>query len=593
MTDLERRVLADIDLNVPWSLVETFSGMVREHPSDVDAAVDVLVERLRGFGIPVTVHEPDLYLSIPKEAGVTADGRTFRAKPPAGCASAPDGVEAELIHVPAGYASTADDVFGDLDAGEDVKRAVAGRIVISEGYANPANVSKFQEWGAVAVIAINPGEYVHWGTCTTVWGNPGLDDVDRIPRIPAVNVNRPDGDALLELAAAGGRASVRTVMEEGWFRSKLPVVEIRGNDEPDAFVLLHGHIDSWDVGVGDNATGDATMLEVARVLHAHRDQLKRSVRIAWWPGHSTGRYAGSTWYADAFALELDEGCVAQIDCDSPGCRWATEYTGVSHTAETRDFAARVIEEITGKRMEGARAHQAGDYSFNNIGISGHFMLLSTMPDDLRAEKGYYAVGGCGANIEWHTEFDTMEIADRDILLADVEIYLLSVLRHATADVVDFDWRATADEFADTIRAYQSAAGDSFDLAPAAEAVQELRRALDAFYAGVEDGTVPATAANETIRRLARTLIPVNFTREPRFWHDPALTIPPLPDLAVALELDRFDDRVRGFARTTLLRARNRFVAALRDARREIARSGAAAADAADSPPLAPVGGGVS
>jgi len=25
-------------------------------------------------------------------------------------------------------------------------------------------------------------------------------------------------------------------------------------------------------------------------------------------GHSTGRYAGSTWYADTFADELDEGC---------------------------------------------------------------------------------------------------------------------------------------------------------------------------------------------------------------------------------------------------------------------------------------------
>jgi len=33
--------------------------------------------------------------------------------------------------------------------------------------------------------------------------------------------------------------------------------------------------------------------------------LRRSVKIAWWPGHSTGRYAGSTWFTDAFALDLD------------------------------------------------------------------------------------------------------------------------------------------------------------------------------------------------------------------------------------------------------------------------------------------------
>ena len=352
MTDLERRILADIDLEQPWSLIETLSTMVREHPRDVDATIDVLVGRLRSYGIQPTVHEADLYLSLPGEASVTAAGRTLRAKAPAASASAPDGVEAELIHVPADYARAADDVFGEVDASEAARAAVRGRIVVSEGYANPANVSRFQAWGAVAVIAINPGAYVHWGTCTTVWGNPGLDDLDRVPRIPAVNVSRPDGDALLELARAGGRATVRTVMEEGWFRSKLPVVEIPGTEYPDEFVLLHGHIDAWDAGVGDNATGNATMLEVARILHQHRRELKRSVRIAWWPGHSTGRYAGSTWYVDRFALELDEGCVVQINCDSPGCRWATEYIDVSHTAETHGFASQVIREVTGKTMRG-------------------------------------------------------------------------------------------------------------------------------------------------------------------------------------------------------------------------------------------------
>jgi N-acetylated-alpha-linked acidic dipeptidase len=593
MTDLERRALSAIDLDVPWGFVETLSGMEREHPDDVNRAVDLLVERLRHYGVPVTVHEPELFLSLPKEASVAADGRTFRAKAPAASASAPDGVEGPLFHVGASYARNADDVFGALDASDETKRAIAGKIVVSEGYANPSNVSKFEEWGAIAVIAINPGEYVHWGTCTTVWGIPDLDGVARMPRIPAVNVNRATGDALIELASQGGRATVRTVMEEGWFRSKLPVVELRGTEYPDEFVLLHGHIDSWDVGVGDNATGDATMLEVARVLHRHQNELKRSVRIAWWPGHSTGRYAGSTWYADAFGVELHEGCVVQLNCDSPGCRWATEYTDVSHTAETASFASRVIREVTGKVMQGARAHQAGDYSFNNIGISGHFMLLSTMPDDLRAEKGYYAVGGCGANIEWHTEFDTMQIADRDILLADVKIYLLSVLRHATLDVLDLDWRATTAEFAETLASYDRAAGGRFDFAPAHAALAELERALGDFYDRVAASTIAPRAANAAIRRLARILIPLNFTREQSFWHDPALTIPPLPDLAPALELDRFGASRLGFALTHLQRGSNRFVAALRAARREIDLATSAPASDAGASQLAHVGGGAS
>ncbi|WP_238719933.1 hypothetical protein [Nitratireductor alexandrii] len=70
------------------------------------------------------------------------------------------------------------------------------------------------------------------------------------------------------------------------------------------------------------------------------------------------------------------------------------------------------------------------------------MLSSTMPDVLREEKGYYTVGGCGGNIAWHTENDTLEIADKDILLRDIKVYLLAVLRNANADILPFDWGAT-------------------------------------------------------------------------------------------------------------------------------------------------------
>ncbi len=73
----------------------------------------------------------------------------------------------------------------------------------------------------------------------------------------------------------------------------------------------------------------------------------RSVRIAWWSGHSHGRYAGSTWYADTFGLDLIEHCVAQVNCDSPGCRWATEYRDVSWTPELGAFTQAVIRDVTG------------------------------------------------------------------------------------------------------------------------------------------------------------------------------------------------------------------------------------------------------
>ena len=39
------------------------------------------------------------------------------------------------------------------------------------------------------------------------------------------------------------------------------------------------------------------------------------------------------------------------------------------------------------------------------------MLSSHMSRAELARRGYYPVGGCGGNLEWHHEGDTMEVAD--------------------------------------------------------------------------------------------------------------------------------------------------------------------------------------
>jgi hypothetical protein len=296
----ERKLLDSVSIDEPWKLVETFSTWVREHPNDVNRAMDHLVGRLKSFGMPVTVYEPALYLSLPGKARVEAGGKSYRAKPPSFSKPAPQGLSGELVYIPAKRSADIDNVFDmKLDKKVDHSSRVRGKIVISEGFASPGIVSQFQGIGAIGVIAVNHGADIHWGTCASIWGAPELDNAGRKAGIPAVAVNNPDGKALIELARQGGKVTIISELEERWFpANKLPVVEIKGSEEPEKYVLLHGHLDSWDVGVGDNAVGDAALLEIARVLWLHRSQLKRSVRIAWWPGHSTGRYAGSTWFAN-------------------------------------------------------------------------------------------------------------------------------------------------------------------------------------------------------------------------------------------------------------------------------------------------------
>ena len=248
----------------------------------------------------------------------------------------------------------------------------------------PASVGAFERRGAIGEIFIHPGTNIHEGICTSIWGAPTAESLGRKPTVPVVCINHPDGEALIaEVQRGPVRASIKTWLREGWMRCLLPVAEIRGQEDPDEFLLVHGHYDSWYEGIGDNATGDAALLELARVLWSLRDRLKRSVRIAWWPGHSTGRYAGSTWYADTFADEIDEHCIAQLDIDSPGCADATAYEEVMWMAEADALCRTSIQDALGLPSERVRPLRAGDYSFNQIGPTGLYMLLSNIPIEER------------------------------------------------------------------------------------------------------------------------------------------------------------------------------------------------------------------
>ncbi len=63
-------------------------------------------------------------------------------------------------------------------------------------------------------------------------------------------------------------------------------------------------------------------------------------------------------------------------------------------------------------------------------------------------------------------------------------------------------------------------------------------------------------------------MPVNYSRMSGFYHDPALDVAPLPDLAPALSMPgaREDPARRGILRAHLKRGQNRLVWALQNAR---------------------------
>jgi len=579
----EDQFRAALNTDVAWELVNEFTQFVRESGTEGETqAVEAITSRLSAWGVAHTVHRPRCFISLPRGASVTVtlnDGTTreFSGTTPGFAIPTGDaGITAAPIVIQAGHSTSSGALFADL-GGAIAGRDLTGKIAILDALPMPARVRDLARAGAAAAIFISPGQNVHEGICTPIWGSPDLDTIDQLPTLSVAEVNKPDGTWLKEQAAAGNiqQLTVRANLDTGWREIPITVAEIRGTTNPDEFVLVHGHLDSWGEGIGDNATGDATLLELARVLQANQGSLTRSVRIAWWSGHSHGRYAGSTWYADAFGLDLMEHCVAQVNCDSPGCRWATEYRDLSVMPELADFTSAVIRDVTGQEAATERPLRAGDYSFNNLGISGTLMLSSTMPRSVAAEHDYYAVGGCGGNIAWHTVDDTIEIADRDNLGRDIEVYGAIVWRLANMPVLPLDIAAAGTALRESMAGYASTLGNRFDLAEAVAAADTLIAAARTFQQAPVADEADSTANkahNEALLRAGRLLTNLSYAQRSFFRQDAALDIPPIPDLAAAtraFSAAALGSAAADVAHVSLLRARNRVIWTLREAAREL------------------------
>ena len=583
LSDIETRLVDSIGLDEPWALLEAFSGLTRVTGSeDEEEAAEYITDRLAEYGVSFDRYDPELYISQPEGAELTPHGRSFdhgplktvafsAARTVTGRVEFVGSAESDLLNPSGGAEEPYTDV-GDL----------TGKIALtSAGSISIKGMAALEAKNAAGIVSIHEHDREpHCGIATPVWGGaPPLDEKEKIPDVPIVNVCKPDGEQLKAWAESddGLELTLSTELTTDWMTAPVIVAEIEGAADPenDDFVLLHGHYDSWFVGITDNATGDATMLELARVFDEHRDQLSRNLKIAWWPGHSTGRYAGSTWFADEFAHELDDHCIAQVNCDSPGAKDSAEYSDMScWTPEAHELVGNAIEDVTGAAYAEEHPHRAGDYSFDNLGISGFFMLSSNIPAAIRAERGYHSVGGCGGNSDaWHLSTDTLDTAGEDELLRDMRLYAVSLSRVLTADVIPLDHQRNARRIAAAVEEYDDVAGEQFDFSPTLRELAALETELGAFYEAATSGAIDREVTNDTIKRLSRSLTRLNLVKRGQFEQDPAVSREPVPRFSVARKFESLDGDDVKFLGVQLKREQNRVVAELRDVRAHLSAVG--------------------
>ncbi|WP_423410482.1 M28 family peptidase [Heyndrickxia sp. MSNUG] len=527
LTGIEREIISQIDANQLMEYNKEIAEEVRLSGSEEELRAFNYVQKiLQSFGLETELSFHEAFISLPGKASLKVGDINL---PCITHSMAPStevgGLIGESVYI---------GVFSD-----DKLDLCYGKISVLEGIASPVVLKKLWEAGAIGAIFIN-GPFTHEMIVSTVWGSPTADTITQMPKIPVISVNDDSGEILKTWIDEGkGQVELHTEVETKWTKIPTLIADIKGKEEPEHFVLFSGHIDSWHYGAMDNGSANATMLEVARVLSKYKEQLKRSIRFAFWSGHSHGRYAGSQNYCDHHWEEINENCVMHFYIDSVGGKGATILSESNCMSETKEIAALYVKEIAGQDYIGSRYGKYADQSFWGAGVPSLFMGMSEQPlsNDPLSQKVFQVFAGKeagGFGWWWHTVEDTIDKIDPANLKRDCEIYALSIYKVLTDPILPINQLAAVREIKDTIKEYQATAEDKVDLVVTLERLNELEEVLlkaQSTLLPSEMSVVVQKEINKRIMEISRKLVPLNYVCTDIFEHDAAIGLLPIPALS--------------------------------------------------------------
>ncbi len=450
-------------------LLRQFSRLHRLSGSDdAEHSARYIVDLLYRYGLAPRLEQCSLLLSNPLSGGLQLPGYpdwSCEAKTRSFSAHCSEGAEGELF-----YDARSLDVIADIQLAQWSAQVRDKIVIADQGFEH--YVQRLDAAGARGLVHIwgSAEPALHEETVGPIWGTPVPDDRQRYPRLPVISLNQQKGRQLLDLCAQHSGAPIAriyTELETGVATCSLPVVDIPGKSSE--FVLLSSHYDSWHEGVTDNATGNALCLAMA----VHFQQLatadmKRGLRIAWWPGHSNARYGGSTWYADRYRQQLGAQCVAHINVDSPGCMDALQVVVNASGAEDAAFLQRAVQHVTGRPAQRIMPlGKGGDQSFWGSGLPLHFALREEP-----FEKNSLSPGS-GGGWWWHTGEDSYDKVSLEILWRDCRIHEYWLNELLTLTALPLDPLRYRDRLCDELRELQAMLDPAFDLDPLVDAMDAL------------------------------------------------------------------------------------------------------------------------
>lgn len=516
-------LLGDVDQALLMSHVERISAVDREsgEPGDWQAA-EYIVGYLSGIGVPARVERIRNLVSSPISANMQLDDNSqVPCITHAYASSTPvEGVSGPLVK---------------LDRGRP-DQDLAGMIVVLSGLAAPKPCYDLERRGAAGLIFINSGEFPHNMAISPIWGMPTRSDLKELGKIPVVSVNRPHGQALLASMHSGAVSAVTLFTRVETQLRDLPICiadVMATGTKTERYVLLNGHVDSWHKGAIDNGTGNAVMIEIARILSGCRDKMTTNVRFVWWSGHSNGRYSGSDWYADHNWEDIHKNAVVNFNIDSVGAKGATYYGHVNCSAQCFDVGYDSIHGLTGQEPLYSRIARNGDQSFWGHGVPSLFQVLSLQPPESQKPDTFVP----GLPWYWHTTEDLFEHVGAEVLSLDCQIYLAAIWRFCAGPVYPFRFSRMATEIRTNLTSIQGLVKDAYlftEHLGLVDAILERTTWLDGQVAVAETGNSDEQSCrklNELAMTINRIAIPVHYCAQGLFRTDAALSNSPFPGIS--------------------------------------------------------------
>ena len=123
-------------------------------------------------------------------------------------------------------------------------------------------------------------------------------------KTPAIALDCEDYGLVYRLTELGDAPKIKLNLE-GKLMGEKPVFNVVGmvkgsTVQPDGYVVLSAHFDSWDgsSGATDNGTGTLTMLEAMRMLKEAYPNPKRTIVVGHWSGEEEGEVGSKAFTED-------------------------------------------------------------------------------------------------------------------------------------------------------------------------------------------------------------------------------------------------------------------------------------------------------